>query len=234
MTSSLRIFGSERILPLWPSLIESPVLTQFTWSPLVEMALEKNMHLLRPPEETPIPPSFPHLPAGDKCSPIPGLLALHIRRGDFAGYCDHFARYSSTWNGFNSFAALPDKFVPPPRESSGEPPPPEVADYYRKHCFPTIDQIVDKVMDVKATSVGKNLRRVYILTNGVSEWVTQLKEALRKAAKWENIVSSKDIELNREQKYIATAIDMMIGQKGQVFVGNGVCDFLFMVLRACC
>jgi len=123
--------------------------------------------------------------------------------------------------------------VLPPRESSGEPLPPEVADY-RKHCFPTIDQIVDKVMDVKATSVGKNLRRVYILTNGVSEWVTQLKEALRKAAKWENIVSSKDIELNREQKYIATAIDMMIGQKGQVFVGNGVCDFLFMVLRACC
>jgi FMN phosphatase YigB (HAD superfamily) len=81
---------------------------------------------------------------------------------------------------------------------------------------------VDKVLDVKATAVGRNLKNVYILTNGVADWTEQLKEALGRAAKWDRIVSSKDIELNKEQKYIAPAIDMMIGQRGQVFVGNGV------------
>jgi hypothetical protein len=221
---SSRMFGSDRILTLWPSLLRSPVLSQFAWSPLVEMALERNMHLLHPINHTRIPPNFPLLSPNDQYSPIPGLLTLHIRRGDFAQHCDHLAYYSSTWNGFNTFPSFPDQFTPPPRNP---PSPPSSSqrkniEVYRKHCYPTIDQIVDKVLDVKATAVGRNLKNVYILTNGVADWTEQLKEALGRAAKWDRIVSSKDIELNKEQKYIAPAIDMMIGQKGQVFVGNGV------------
>jgi len=37
---------------------------------------------------------------------IDGLLALHIRRGDFAGHCDELAKWSSDWNGFNQFDEL--------------------------------------------------------------------------------------------------------------------------------
>jgi hypothetical protein len=224
---SSRMFGSDRLLTLWPSLRRSPVLTQFAWSPLVEMALERNMHLLHPINHTSIPSNFPLLPPNDQYSPIPGLLTLHLRRGDFAQHCDHLAYYSSTWNGFNSFASFPDQFTPPPRNppsnaSSSSSSQRKNIEVYRKHCYPTIDQIVDKVLDVKATAVGRNLKNVYILTNGVADWTEQLKEALGRAAKWDRIVSSKDIELNKEQKYIAPAIDMMIGQRGQVFVGNGV------------
>jgi hypothetical protein len=91
---------------------------------------------------------------------------------------------------------------------------------------------VDRVLDVKAAAVGRGLRNVYILTNGVSEWTKQLKEALRRAGKWESIPSSKDIEPNWEQRYISPAVDMMIRQKGQVFVGNEVrrCVLFFFLL----
>ena len=222
------MFGTERILPLWPSLIRSPVLTQFAWSPLVEEGVQKNMHFLLPPRNTPIPPNFPLLPANDQYAPIPGLLALHIRRGDYAEHCRGFITYGSTWMGFNTFPSFQDRFPPSSEEWAGL----NATALYFKHCFPTIEQIVEKVMDVKKTSIGKDLRNVYILTNGAREWVAELKDALRQAAKWDKVTSSRDILLNKEQKYIAQAIDMMIAHKAQVFIGNGVRFVaLFLICR---
>jgi FMN phosphatase YigB (HAD superfamily) len=120
--------------------------------------------------------------------------------------------------GLNTFPSFQDRFPPSFQESTGL----NTTALYFKHCFPTIEQIVDKVMDVKKTSIGKDLRNVYILTNGAREWIAELKEALRQAAKWDKVTSSRDLLLNKEQKYIAQAIDMMIGHKAQIFIGNGV------------
>ncbi|KAJ4476188.1 hypothetical protein J3R30DRAFT_3704724 [Lentinula aciculospora] len=155
------MFGSSQILTLWPSLSRSPILRQFTHSPLILNAFERHRHLFgvtdtetaRKPaglmylvpnlrnilpgiffshsqpgkdneSSTPIPsPSapasdsplplvdltqlpllYPHSPAKpDINDTIPGLLVLHIRRGDFAQHCINLVEWGSAFNGFNLF-----------------------------------------------------------------------------------------------------------------------------------
>ena len=64
------------------------------------------------------------------------------------------------------------------------------------------------------------------MTNGARPWVTELKDALRETGGWNLIASSRDLELNWEQQYIAQAVDMLIGQRAQVIIGNGVGSLL--------
>jgi hypothetical protein len=159
-------------------------------------------------------------PPDQSDAPFPGLLVLHIRRGDFRDHCTHLAKWSSDWNGFNAFPSLPDKFTPPPGGGGGSTTP-ENMDLYMKHCFPTIEQIVHKVTEVLKVSEG--LKNVYVMTNAGIPWLEDLVAALRKAHQWNQIASSRDLNLNWEQKYVAQTVDMMIGQRAQVFIGNGVC-----------
>jgi hypothetical protein len=168
-------------------------------------------------------PSFPIFPSHSQSAPLPGLLALHIRQGDFSKHCDHFAEYSSSWNGFNQFPELPDKFVfPPPAQGSGMTV--EEARYatYRKMCFPSIEQIVDKVMQIRASPVGATLDKIYVMTNADREWIRSLKRALKAKAAWKSVASSRDMVLTHDQRFVAQAVDMFIGQRAQVFIGNGV------------
>lgn len=88
-----------------------------------------------------------------------------------------------------------------------------------KHCFPTIEQIAEKVKEVHSVSEG--LRNVYIMTNAGIQWLEELKSALSGVHKWDQIATSRDLKLNWEQKYVAQTVDMMIGQRAQVFIGNG-------------
>ena len=60
------------------------------------------------------------------------------------------------------------------------------------------------------------------MANGKREWVAELKEAFLVTGHWDNIASSRDLELNDEQQYVAQAADMLIGQRADVFIGNGV------------
>ena len=154
---------------------------------------------------------------------ISGLLVLHIRRGDFSEHCAHLARWSSTFNGFNSFPELPDQFEPPPGAGWGENTPENTA-LYMQRCFPSIEQIAAKVAAVRETQAGRGLRNVYIMTNGAKEWVEELKAALFALGGFERVTGSRDIKLSWEQKYVAQAVDMLIGQRAQVLIGNGVSD----------
>ncbi|KIK62348.1 hypothetical protein GYMLUDRAFT_72588 [Collybiopsis luxurians FD-317 M1] len=141
------MFGSTQILTLWPSLSQSPIIRQFSHSPLILGAFERNRHLFgvadvpvprekqgffhflasffffsSPPlieEQVPIALSsnssdlvplhqlssiYPHAPANPGINDtIPGLLVLHIRRGDFEEHCHNLAEWGSVFNGFNSF-----------------------------------------------------------------------------------------------------------------------------------
>lgn len=92
-----------------------------------------------------------------------------------------------------------------------------------------MQQIVEKVTEVERVSEG--LKNVYIMTNAPIPWVKELKTALGKAHRWDHIASSRDLKLSWDQKYVAQTVDMMIGQRAQVFIGNGVC-FLLMCLKA--
>ena len=66
------------------------------------------------------------------------------------------------------------------------------------------------------------MKNVYVMTNAPKSWVLQLKYGLSKIGDWDHIASSRDLKLNWEQKYIAQSVDMMIGQRAQVLIGNGV------------
>jgi len=145
----------------------------------------------------------------------PGLLALHVRRGDFDDHCKNLATWSSNWNGFNKFPELSEKFTPPQGNLS------EKLEIYMRHCFPTPDQIVSKVMHVRAQAKGKKLTRIYVMTNAETAWLEELKAALQRAGSWDRIATSRDLDLTWEQKYVSQAVDMLIGQKAQAFIGNG-------------
>ncbi|RPD82752.1 hypothetical protein L226DRAFT_450702 [Lentinus tigrinus ALCF2SS1-7] len=214
---SIWIFGSKRILGVWDSLKRSPVITQFRWSKLIEDGYIANRHLFSRPSWL---SSIFSRPSAYPYTPIPGLLVLHIRRGDFEGHCLHFARWSSQWNGFNQFPELPDHFEPPPTAGWGEYTE-EGKNIYLRHCFPDIQQIVDRVAEVRASPAGKGLKNVYIMTNGKRPWIAELKEALNGMGGWEKIASSRELVLDWEQQYVAQSVDMLIGQRAQVLIGNG-------------
>ena len=94
--------------------------------------------------------------------------------------------------------------------------------HYLKSCLPDIEQIVAKVKEVRQMEVAKGLKSIYIMTNGARPWVAELKEALHETGGWDLIASSRDLKLDWEQKYISQAVDMLIGQRAQVIIGNGV------------
>jgi hypothetical protein len=138
--------------------------------------------------------------------------------------------------GFNEFPGLPDRFTPPPVSSSGNYDDkyghdlsPEERALYGRHCFPEIEQIVSRVREVRAELLPTTkLTRVYVMTNGRPEWLRELKDALQEDARkegvreWEHIGTSRDLRLTGEQKHNSQAADMAVGQRAEVFMGNGV------------
>ena len=220
-----RIFGSKRVLAIWDSLKKSPVITGFRWSQLIEDGFVKNRRYFTHTSwlrDFFTSPAYPY-------DVIPGLLVLHIRRGDFEEHCMHFARWGSQWNGFNQFPELPDQFVPPPGSGNGQFTE-EGKDIYLRHCFPDIEQIVARVREVQRSDAARGLDKVYIMTNGAVPWVEELKAALRDLGNFKHVASSRDLVLNWEQKYVAQAMDMLVGQRAQVFIGNGVRPSLFFIV----
>ncbi|KAI0789484.1 hypothetical protein C8Q75DRAFT_765893 [Abortiporus biennis] len=211
---SFWVFGNgKRLLPLWPKFSKSPIITQFRWSKLIEYAVRKNLNLLT---DTWVPSLIFDYPY----KPIPGLLALHIRRGDFDEACGRLADWASEYNAYNTFPELPDKLVPPEGSGWGSSTP-QAREIYWKHCLPTIDQIVERVEEIRKTKEGEGLRNIFIMTNGDKTFIQELTTALRKASNWNMISSSRDVRLNWEQKFVAQAVDMLIGQRAQVIIGNG-------------
>ncbi|KAI0789474.1 hypothetical protein C8Q75DRAFT_718257 [Abortiporus biennis] len=206
------IFGdASRLLDVWPEYKASPIIQNFRWSDLVESAFDTNLHLFSSTDKDKT--MYPYTTVNE-------LLALHIRRGDYVSHCDELAQNAVEWNGFNAFPRFPDQWKIPTGCGDGEATL-ECREVYRKSCYPTVQQIVAKVEEICSTSVGQGLKNVFIMTNGETRWVEELKEALAKVRKWEKISSTLDMKLSHEQTYIDQAIDMLIGQRAQVVIGNG-------------
>jgi len=94
---------------------------------------------------------------------------------------------------------------------------------------------------------NKLLKRIFIMTNGDRELLQELKQALMDDAErskisdgetnswefewtWEGVSTSRDLELGWEEKPVSQALDMYIGQRSELFVGNGVSSFFLF----CC
>lgn len=217
------MFGHpQEVLPIWPTLSKSPMVQLFGWGTLAHSAFEANRHLFSP---APLIQDYITSPACLNCvdpyAPLDGLLALHLRRGDFLEHCTNLANWNA---GFQAFATFPEFLDPwaPPQGSSKQ----KLAVYLRR-CLPTIEQIVEKVVAVRESRAGRGLKNIYIMTNGDQKWLGELKAALRASwPGWELIASSRDMTLTPEQKYVSQTIDMLIGQRAQAVIGNGVSNIV--------
>src|SRR5579863_5504126 len=107
---------------MWPSFSKSPIVTHFGWSPLITAALGANACIIHPSLSPITPSSFSPY---SNPTPLSGLLALHIHRGDFIEHCLHLANWTPR---YNEFPELPDRFSPP---SPGDAQVPEEQARYR-------------------------------------------------------------------------------------------------------
>ena len=212
---SLSVFGNYRIQDGLLVLFNNPVMQLFGWSPLVEDAFKINQRLFS--LSTIIPPSTPEL----RYPPIPGLLALHVRRGDFEAHCPNLRSWKTTFTGLNTQPGTTDRDITLVEDEGGSLTPASV-NAFQRACYPDINQIVERVRQIRQTKEGKRLRNVFIMTNGSPEWVEELREALVKDHPWKLIASSLQMRVSWEQKFVASAVDMMIAQRSDVFIGNGV------------
>jgi len=209
------VFGTWRIHDGLPLLFNNPIFKLFGWSPLVQGAFKANQHLftLSPI----IPPPTPEL----RYPPIPGLLALHVRRGDFEAHCVGLRLWKTPFVGLNTQPGTVDKDIKLVDAGGGSLTQASM-DAFQRACYPDINQIVERIRQIRETEEGKKLRNIFIMTNGSPEWIEELKEALMKDHPWEKITSSLQMQVSWEQKFVAQAVDMMIAQRSDVFIGNGV------------
>lgn len=212
------MFGKkEEMLPVWPYLKHSPILKLFGWSSLAHHAFEANRALFSPAAV--IPPQDPHPGCPtcvDRYAPLDGLLAVHLRRGDFATHCPNLCHWGANFNAFNRFPEFVDPWDAPQGDEDAR------MAVYMQRCLPTVEQIVAKIEEVRASGAGRGLRNIYLMTNGEKEWLEELKAALWKAYRWQRIATSRDTVLTDEQKYVAQSMDMLVGERAQVYIGNGV------------
>ena len=128
--------------------------------------------------------------------------------------------------GWNLFPSLPDQFNPPPKGSNGE----ITSEYnasYSRHCYPNTYQIIRRIHEVRRewkAETGEWLTHLYIMTNGEEPWLRDLIQRLHSVGKWERISTGRDLTLTVEQSYVSQIIDMAIGERASVFLGNGVSD----------
>ena len=208
LTSLHSLFGGPRILSLFEPLTTSPILRDFTWSPLVQSAVARNFALLQPR-------SAKHIFASDLQGTLDGLVAVHLRRGDYARHCPNLAKWGADYMGINQHPSLIDRFDPRPFDNDTE----AKEAYYLAHCLPTTAQLVARLHDIRTQHPG--LRRVYVLSNERAWLLSELKDALEKDG-WSDLVSTVDMQLDAEQYYVSMAVDMAIAERAEVFVGNGV------------
>jgi hypothetical protein len=81
----------------------------------------------------------------------------------------------------------------------------------------------------------EKVKKVYIMSNGNREWLDEVKKELMADAKqsadngewefawsWDDIGSSRDLIAGWEEKPVLQVMDMYVGQRAELFVGNGV------------
>ena len=83
--------------------------------------------------------------------------------------------------------------------------------------------------------VKEKVKKVYIMSNGKAEWLDEVKKELMEDANqsannrewefawsWEDIGHSRDLAAGWEEKRVLQLADMYVGQRAEIFVGNGV------------
>jgi hypothetical protein len=96
------------------------------------------------------------------------------------------------------------------------------------HCYPTEESVVATIRKTRDAYLAeypqKTLDILYVMTNANHTWVESLGERMH-ADGWALVVGSRDLKFaTSEQKEVNMAVDMEIGRRAEMFVGNGVSD----------
>lgn len=190
---------------MYPLLAATPILKDFKWSPLVQNSVDRNMDGISKPQAS---------------SLIPGLVAVHLRRGDYEGHCRFLVKWSVNYQGMNRYPGIVDHFDPHKYDTDAE----QKLGHYLKHCMPDIPQVAARLREVKEQNPRLSLNKVYLLSNGERWWLDKLWVELKKDG-WEpvedGLASSLDLDLTRQEWYVSGAIDMAIAEQAEMFIGNG-------------
>ncbi|KAL4257095.1 hypothetical protein AB1N83_011456, partial [Pleurotus pulmonarius] len=208
------LFGGPRILSILPGMFSSPILSRFSWSPLVLSAITRNFAVLRPQnldvllcsphagsrvfaassslkqsastdDSSSTSESHTSITTSSSSSSISsstsdsstyppmfeGMLAVHIRRGDYKRHCPRLAQWHSNYMGIAQLPGLPDRFDPSSfdhdegittsstgddeasNERDGHTDPEDTPhtreEYYLAHCLPSVSQIVKRLSIVR-------------------------------------------------------------------------------------
>ncbi|KAF5328257.1 hypothetical protein D9619_013376 [Psilocybe cf. subviscida] len=215
-TFDLWLVGAERVLSLWEGFRDSPVSKLLGASDIVKGAVEKNEHLFMPPGDVG--------KEGRSRDPFDHVMAMHIRRGDYARACMDLAKYNSTFYLWNQLPFLPDKFVGPIGKPSDTP---ENIAVVLDRCFPTTGALVERVHrareDYKRSTGagGYQMDTAFILTNDKTPWLQEFKTALLNDG-WKHVVTTSDLVLDEPEEIdVGMTVDMEIGRRTAVFIGNG-------------
>ncbi|KZS86625.1 hypothetical protein SISNIDRAFT_420678 [Sistotremastrum niveocremeum HHB9708] len=221
-TFDLWLIGSERLISLWPEFSTSPVSRRMYSSPLVSAGVAYNEHLLQSPSPSP--------------NPYSRTIAIHLRRGDYKEACLGLANWNSTFYGWNLLPELPDKFINPEGYEWGHNTPENVK-FYLSRCLPSTEYLVEKIKtsikeweenasgalgDTLADRRGR-IDRMYVMTNDASESsMREFREAVLARTGVKSVFTTGDVRFeNDEQVGVGMVIDMDIGRRAEVFIGNG-------------
>ena len=267
-----RVF-QDRVLSIWHGLSKSPFFTQWDWSPLIYAQLERAGFPL--PSNTSsarlrlaLPPTHPwassKLPSVETDSPttpftIPGLLAAHVRRGDYDEHCRFLAWAKveyAYWASFGTYSVSNPTFPPgvphhdirpdhvdptlpklndtlydPPfirhfpqnPDGSVDPKTLTLEQLIQYHCYQDLDGVRSRLYAVREwqRTKGRELKDVFILTNGSENWIGALKELLKEDG-WGEVKTSRDFTLSEDGQAVNQGVDMAIANWAEVLLGNGV------------
>lgn len=217
-------FGSTRSLTLWPALSRSPILTHHAWSAAVYHAVSNNLALITGNKTVPSSERDPDtsLPPLLRNAELSNVIALHIRRGDYEGHCGILAYYDAPYAAWNALPSLPDRYTP---DNSSE----ATKQLLIPHCLPTPDQVAERVRRaLKEYAVDRPsadpIERVYVMTNADQPWIQELRSALGVHG-LNNVVTSRDLILEGTGAIANQVVDMEIGIRAALFIGNGYSTF---------
>ncbi|WVQ94802.1 hypothetical protein IAU59_001885 [Kwoniella sp. CBS 9459] len=212
-------FDSKASLDLYESFVKSPVMKHFSFAPTVLSIINKALPDLSPDSQPYDLESVAHA-NGDpvRTGMWKHVLALHLRRGkNWEMVCEEKGARAAPFVSFNKLPLLPG--------NENVPPPPSMVEatrmgLYRAKCLPqTLDIIA------RARRMRKNhplLRSVYILTDADEDaWVKEIRMWLQSEG-WDHVwIGKEDVYPEWQDKEVGVAVDMEVGRRAGVFVGNG-------------
>jgi hypothetical protein len=208
--------ASPAINPVWPSF-QKYLTNHFRWSDEVLAIVDRAQAELRLKSKL-TSVSLEREP----------YMALHLRRGDFEDHCKTLAERHEGTTTWTTLPFLQSTMLPPSLDTSN-------ATSIMQHCYPNLYRILDAVSHQARSH--PHLRTLHVLHDGAWDHpfvflqYYKLAEALKNTAwaegqGWTNgpmvrVTHSGDLPIARGERDWTVCVDVELGRRAEVFIGNG-------------